>query len=292
MDDGSTDNTLITLRKFKCDFLKVVTQENKGACAARNFALSLANGDFIQWLDSDDLLSPHKIENQLKAINYDINTRILLSSSCAKFYLHPDKAEFISNSLWQNLAPRDWLNIRFRQETVIYQHAWLVSRKISDIAGKWDERLLVNQDGEYFCRIVAASDFVKFVPEAKCYYRIGNITSTSNKRSKKNLESLIQANSLCVDHLLKLENSAFTREASLIFLQKFISNVYYEEDELENINQIKDRITELGGKIPIREESRKFRIIRRVLGLRIARNLKSRLWNLEIIFRKYIDKII
>ena len=66
VDDGSRDSTLEIARRFESARVKVVAQENRGAAAARNRALSLAQGDYIQWLDADDLLAPDKISEQLK----------------------------------------------------------------------------------------------------------------------------------------------------------------------------------------------------------------------------------
>src|SRR5688500_18155135 len=61
VDDGSRDQTLAVARRFEGQSLKVVTQTNMGAAAARNTALGLAQGSYIQWLDADDLLAPDKI---------------------------------------------------------------------------------------------------------------------------------------------------------------------------------------------------------------------------------------
>ena len=61
VDDGSTDETLAIARRFASKELVVVGQENQGAAAARNHAFSLSQGDYIQWLDADDLLSPDKL---------------------------------------------------------------------------------------------------------------------------------------------------------------------------------------------------------------------------------------
>ena len=57
VNDGSTDQTLSVVQKFASKTVSVVTQENKGVCAARNKAYELCQGDYIQWLDADDLLS-------------------------------------------------------------------------------------------------------------------------------------------------------------------------------------------------------------------------------------------
>ena len=292
VDDGSTDNTLNILRKFESNFLKIVTQKNKGACAARNYALSLSKGDFIQWLDSDDLLAPNKIELQLKEINFCNNTNILLSSSYAKFYTNIDNPRFVPNSVWEDLTPQEWLIRHLRDGAVMYPHAWLVNRSIIQKAGKWNESLLLNQDGEYFSRVVASSKFIKFIKDAKCYYRTGNLTSISNKKSKRKLNSLIEANLLSVDNLLNLEESPLTKNACSIFLQNFLSRVYYEDDEIEAIKLVKDKITELGGTLPERKESIKFFVLRSIFGLKIARHIKSRLWDFEIIARRIWDKFL
>src|ERR1700744_1176722 len=69
VDDGSTDNSLAIAKSFESEFVKVLSQENKGASAARNKGLSIAKGEYIQFLDADDLLSPNKIAAQLEKLN-------------------------------------------------------------------------------------------------------------------------------------------------------------------------------------------------------------------------------
>src|SRR5271157_2090174 len=67
VDDGSTDQTLAVARQFASKEVVVVTQPNQGASTARNHALSLSQGDYIQWLDADDLLGREKITRQMEA---------------------------------------------------------------------------------------------------------------------------------------------------------------------------------------------------------------------------------
>ncbi len=68
IDDGSTDRTAEIARGFSSKNVRVVSTENRGMCAAVNLALSISQGDYIQELDSDDILVADKIERQLAAL--------------------------------------------------------------------------------------------------------------------------------------------------------------------------------------------------------------------------------
>ena len=79
VNDGSTDRTAEIAKRFASKQLKVVSTENRGLSAAVNHALRQCQGDYIQELDSDDLLAPNKIEVQLAALQETDSKRILLS---------------------------------------------------------------------------------------------------------------------------------------------------------------------------------------------------------------------
>jgi len=92
VDDGSTDQTFAVARRFASKEVAVVTQKNQGASAARNHALSLSQGDYIQWLDADDLLSPDKIASQMEASKKYPSNRILFSSGWGYFAYRTERA--------------------------------------------------------------------------------------------------------------------------------------------------------------------------------------------------------
>src|SRR3954463_5077031 len=69
IDDGSTDGSLAIAKRFANDQIKVFSQANKGASAARNRGLLEAKGKYVQFLDGDDLLMPNKIALQLEHIS-------------------------------------------------------------------------------------------------------------------------------------------------------------------------------------------------------------------------------
>ena len=73
----------------------MVKNPKKGACAARNYGFEISKGDYIQYLDADDLLSTNKIENQLKLLVLK-NDMPLAFGQWTKFY------NTLDNLTWQN----------------------------------------------------------------------------------------------------------------------------------------------------------------------------------------------
>lgn len=68
VDDGSTDSTPQICRALECDTVRYVRQENQGPSVARNHGVSLARGEFVAFLDSDDLALPGRLAVQREAI--------------------------------------------------------------------------------------------------------------------------------------------------------------------------------------------------------------------------------
>lgn len=70
IDDGSTDRSLEICRRSSGEDgrIKVYHQENKGASAARNNGLDIAGGEYIYFLDSDDVVHPHLFEEMIRQI--------------------------------------------------------------------------------------------------------------------------------------------------------------------------------------------------------------------------------
>jgi glycosyltransferase involved in cell wall biosynthesis len=65
VDDGSSDETLAAARSLECERVRVLSQENGGAASARNTGIRAAKGEFVAFLDADDLWLPEKIERQM-----------------------------------------------------------------------------------------------------------------------------------------------------------------------------------------------------------------------------------
>jgi len=227
VDDGSTDQTLNVARQFASRNVKVVTQPNQGASAARNAAFAVCQGDYIQWLDADDVLEPGKVESHVRRIAECRSSRTLLSGAWGSFMYRTRKAQFCPTHLWCDLAPTEWLVRKMGQNLHMQTGNWLVSRELSMAAGPWDTRLWRDNDGEYFCRVVLASDGIQFFPEAKSYYRRTGFKSMSYiGGSFKKLESLFLSISLHMHYLRSAEDSERTRSACVRFIRVWLPEFY------------------------------------------------------------------
>jgi glycosyltransferase involved in cell wall biosynthesis len=248
VDDGSTDQTLAVARQFESPELKVVTQENQGAAATRNKAYSLCQGDYIQYLDADDLIIPSKIALQMAALGQSPSKRTLLSGSWGQFLYRYNRAKFTPSPLWCNLSPVEWLARKMELNLYMQTASWLISRELAEVAGPWDTRLLGDDDGEYFCRVLLASDGVVFVPEAKVYYRASGSSSLSYiGHSEKKATAQWYSMELHIRYLRSLEDSPRTRRACIGFLQNWLPVFYPERPDL--VKQAEEMAANLGGKL-------------------------------------------
>jgi glycosyltransferase involved in cell wall biosynthesis len=289
VDDGSTDNTIQIARKFESKLVKVITQENSGAASARNKAFEFAQGDYIQWLDADDLLAPDKIYLQMQRRELDDNGLMLFTAAWARFYFRTENARFHPDPLWCDLQPLEWLMSKFEKGVWMNPITWLVSRKLSELAGPWDERLSLDDDGEYLCRLVTHSAGVRFVPEAKCFYRT-NTDSLSTNRSNDALDSLFLATTLCIKHLRSLEDSDLTRAACISLLDTRLNYFYPVKPEI--IKAAEKLVSDLGGNLTPPEISWKMHLISKIAGWEIAMKIKNWLWTIELLCRKKWDVTI
>lgn len=275
VDDGSNDSTFKIAKSLESSAVKVVSQNNTGVCGARNKALSLAQGDYIQWLDADDLLHPEKIARQLASSEVGRDSLTVLTSAFGRFFFRTEKAKFVPDSLWQDLDPVEWIMARFNDNVWMNPTVWLISRRLTELAGPWDERLSRSgdDDGEYICRVVAASEGVKFVHDAQCFYRIGTVGSLNwnMETTKKNLEPLFLSLSLTVGYLIALENSEKTRKACTQHLQTWLPYFYPDQDVL--VEKMNRRAHDFGGELKAPKVSWKYYPFEKALGPKICNKL-------------------
>ncbi len=294
VDDGSTDQTLAIAQQFESDSVRIVSEKNKGAASARNTAFSLCHGDYIQWLDADDLLAPDKIARQMAELERVGSRKTLLSSEFGKFLHDWPRAQFIRTGLWEDLSSTEWLLRKMGDNLFMQTGTWLVSRELSEAAGPWDTRMLSDDDGEYFCRVLLNSDGTRFVPGAKVYYRGFRSNSLAYVgRSDRKREALWLSMQLHVGYLRSLEDTPRTREACLAYLQRNLTNFYPERADI--VRQAEQMATDLGGQLRPPHLSWKYSWIKAVFGWKAAKNTALQMreirWSLENSLDKTMSRL-
>ena len=291
VDDGSTDQTLAIARKFEADGVRVVTQKNQGAAAARNKAFSLSRGEYIQWLDADDCLAPDKISRQLEVLAECPSSRTLLSGPFGRFMYRRYRATFTPTTLWCDLTPVEWLLHKMRDNVFMQTATWLISRELTEAAGPWNTMLLGDDDGEYFCRVLLTSNGVRFVPDAKVYYRTPWFTSLGYiRRSDKKIEAHWRSMKLHIAHLRSLEDSERVRAACLEYLQTNFIHFYPERSGI--LIEAEQMARDLGGKLAVPRLTWKYRPIRMLFGWRLTKYLQQWLPRVRWSLQRFWDKVL
>lgn len=261
-------------RQFESENFAVLTHENQGAAATRNEAFRVCQGDYVQWLDADDLLSPNKIERQME-VAQQRNSRTLLSSGWGYFMYRPAKAKFVPGPLWSDLTPLEWLLRKWENNAHMQTATWLVSRELTEAAGPWDTRLLGDDDGEYFFRVIRGSSDIRFVPEAKVYYRITPSNRLSHiGRSDKKIEAQFLGMKLQIDYLRSLEDNERVRAASRHYLKLWLPHFYPDRPDI--VREAQDLCATLGGQLDIPKMGWKYRWIEQLFGPHTAKEVQVR----------------
>lgn len=186
IDDGSTDNSVEVVQKYLSEQVRLTCVRQGGAARARNLGLQLASGEFIQYLDADDLMADNKLEVQMNRILSQPEPHSVVTA-CRWLRFAGDlsnpiggtgpggKAEF-------DLSPADWLVMRPYNLQLL--HGWLTPRRLIEQAGPWDELMTLDDDGEFFTRVVSRASRVLFCRETIAYYRMSLSSPTLSFYSK------------------------------------------------------------------------------------------------------------
>jgi glycosyltransferase involved in cell wall biosynthesis len=292
VDDGSTDQTLAIAQRFASKEVSVIPQKNQGATIARNEAYSLSQGDYIQWLDADDLLARDKIALQMKAVDRGVGNRTLLSSAWGHFMYRSHRAQFVPTSLWCDLAPVEWLLRKLGDNLYMQTATWLVSRELTEAAGPWDNRFRwSDDDGEYFCRVLLASDGTHFVPDARVFYRTTSMArlTYAGPREKK-MESHMLSMQSHVRYILSLEDSARVRAACLRFLQVGLLAFYPQRPDI--VEELENLAGKLGGRLEMPRLRWQYAWIQKLFGWDIGRRAQILLPQLKTSLIRSWDKAL
>jgi glycosyltransferase involved in cell wall biosynthesis len=291
VNDGSTDQTLAIAQRFASKNVIVVTQENRGAAAARNQAFSLSQGDFIQWLDADDVLSGNKVAKQMELSARYPDSRMLFSSGWGYFTYQTDQAKFSPTLLWCDLSPVEFLLRKMGQRLHMQPATWLVSRDLTEAAGPWDTRLCYDDDGEYFCRVILASNGIRFASEGGVFYRRTPTSRVSYVgRSVKKQDALLISMQLHVKYIRSLEDSDRVRAACLAYLQSYLISFYPERPDI--VAELEKLARTLGGRLEAPRLRWKYAWIKPLFGRDLAKRAQIQLPEIKASLMRSWDRVL
>jgi len=211
IENGSSDNTAEIARRYADQGVRLFSIPTSTAAHARNRAFDESHGEFIQYLDADDLLSPGKIERQLNQL--DAANPILSLSARAEFFDGEAATLAPLQTGWPFIAstdPKAWLAELLGaggRGGFVALHQWLTPRSLIEQAGPWNETLTVNDDGEFFSRVLLNAREIRTALSEVAYYRrhqCGKNLSGSYRQEGRHLESMLHATELISSHLLAI----------------------------------------------------------------------------------------
>lgn len=273
VDDGSSDGTREIMREFQRASRQGITvkclfQENRGAQHARNRACSEAHGEFIQFLDGDDLLCRQKLTEQIVVFKTDSAVDVVYGDGqyLIDFGGPTRNGRIISighsTDIIESLLYGSW----------VPPFSYLSRRSAVQRCGPWDESIRVSQDFEYFLRMAIEESIFSYKPGISGQYRKHSFATISEQsislRSRTRQRILAQA-----EHRLLMQN-ALTEKRILAIVEnhrRIARQVY-----LADGNCFRSSLTEILKLCPhYLPTKRRARLITSLIGVRYYETLAS-----------------
>jgi glycosyltransferase involved in cell wall biosynthesis len=178
VDDGSTDDSLAIIRGYE-DRIRWETGPNRGGNAARNRLLELASGEWLQYLDADDVLLPDKVAQQMGFLANHWKADVAYSPVLLQYENQepvrpvPNPFPIDANDLWTAL-------VRWHTPQT---GGFLYRRKAVLTAGGWKRDQPCCQDNAMTLALLMHGAHFLFCPPAGAVYRIWSNETVSRRRS-------------------------------------------------------------------------------------------------------------
>jgi glycosyltransferase involved in cell wall biosynthesis len=170
VDDTSTDGTIELLKDKYQDQLIILSNKGKGPGAARNTGFKASTGKYIQFFDSDDLLTPNKLEVQVKLLEDNPGKKIVYG---------PYLPATFENNRWRNTdcimqykpLPNKPLHHLVTEGWCAITQSCLFRRDLIEEIGLWREDLMPHEDKEFWYRLGKAEPFPMHENQSCVIYR-------------------------------------------------------------------------------------------------------------------------
>jgi glycosyltransferase involved in cell wall biosynthesis len=229
IDDGSTDSSDEISNLFcKNDSrFKYYYQQNKGPSASRNFGFKQSKGDFIQYLDADDILMPERIELLVKKAAVVDEGVILYSDLLLGNHLNINNTSRLSKpaSIGRDIFFDDMYK-RFALDFIIIPSCVFFPRKaVENIS--WDENLSYSEDWDYYLKILKNNFIFRYISTPLIIYR-----NTPDSLSK-DINNTIKANYKILGKWYNKRNGfSFSSRAAQFYQKSIVLYILNKNKEL------------------------------------------------------------
>jgi hypothetical protein len=264
IDDGSTDNTA-EIAKAHGDAVRYFWLNDLGPSAARNLGLSNARGQYIQFLDGDDLLLPEKVERQIASFD---NSPELQVSYCDFMHGQADNPKLPAATQkldWRIDLQRPLLDLTKRWETQLSlpPHCFLYDARIFREHGvRFDDILLPKgkEDWEILLQVFALPVKLRRLEQCLAVYR-GAVTSATAKEQSSvlRLEKTRQQVAALLDKHLRLHCHNEEMLAALQQKRREMDARYARKIELTRWSlkrSLKSFLRRQGARLPVNAKTR------------------------------------
>jgi len=223
VDDGSTDGTLEIIDKYvqQDSRFKLFIRDRgpKGACTCRNIGVNMSRGDYLIFLDTDDLLAPQCIEQRTEIMEQHPELDLAIFPA-AIFENEP----YDVNKWWNIETDRDLLTRQLHQDAIC-QGTGCIWKKSSFVnIGMWNESLMIWQDIDLFLRtwIQNYQYLVCFEHEADLHYRRHASLSVAGFFQRAKVESRCQVIRNAVDLMIETRKTDLVRETRFLLAETVV----------------------------------------------------------------------
>lgn len=184
VNDGSKQiNPAPIVRSYKDSRIKYYeNSKNKGLIFTRNRLMSLATGEFVAWMDSDDVSLPHRLDTQLKY--FMAHPDVSIVGSWIRVFPIPDKGGHQKENIRVLDVLRGW---PLNNPTVMWRRADIEKYNL-----KYDDKFPVAEDYDFWSRAVRFLKIANVQEELLMYRRMGQNISVSRAEQMEKLDKQIK----------------------------------------------------------------------------------------------------
>ena len=203
INDGSSDNVVEWFTNITDPGIKLISQSNQGVSAARNTGIAEAKGEYIAFLDADDLWSPTKLEKQLQCFANNPSLGLVHTAMT----LVDEKGNSLGRTFTSNVEG-DALKLLLENNTIVTSSV-IVRRNCLTTVGEFNINLNSSEDWELWVRIASRYP-IGLIKEPLVFYRQHPENTTKNwQMLEQDLYSIEQVFQSVPQELSYLKNRTY-----------------------------------------------------------------------------------